>query len=78
MRFHEAGSRIEITIRSKAAPGRSFPVNVTTFEQPWRLKVSGGMPMGLFKGVRTYSLSEDGSGGTQFAGGLKKRVESGS
>jgi hypothetical protein len=54
-----------ITIRSKAAPGRTFPVKVTTFDAPRTLVFSGGMPLGLFKGVRTYRLTPSG-GGTRF------------
>ena len=54
-----------ITIRSKVAPGRAFPVKVTTFEPGKRLVFSGGMPLGLFKGVRTYTLTPTG-GGTDF------------
>ena len=55
----------EITIRSKVAPGRAFPVKVTAFEPGRRLQFSGGMPLGLFKGVRTYTLTPQG-GGTAF------------
>jgi uncharacterized protein YndB with AHSA1/START domain len=55
-----------ITIRSKAAPGRAFPVKVTTFEPGSRLVFSGGMPLGLFKGVRTYSLAAGPDGATTF------------
>jgi hypothetical protein len=51
-----------ITIRSKAAPGRTFPVKVTTFEAPRTMVFSGGMPLGLFKGVRTYRLTPSGAG----------------
>jgi uncharacterized protein YndB with AHSA1/START domain len=51
-----------ITIRSKVAPGRAFPVKVATFEPGRRLVFSGGMPLGLFKGVRTYTLAPDGTG----------------
>ena len=51
-----------ITIRSKVAPGRAFPVKVTTFDAPRRLQFSGGMPLGLFRGVRTYGLTPTGSG----------------
>jgi uncharacterized protein YndB with AHSA1/START domain len=51
-----------IRIRSKVAPGRAFPVKVMTFEPGRRLVFSGGMPLGLFKGVRTYTLTPDGSG----------------
>jgi uncharacterized protein YndB with AHSA1/START domain len=55
-----------IKIRSQAAPGRSFPVRVTTFDPPARLRFSGGMPFGLFRGVRTYTLSPDAPDGTVF------------
>jgi uncharacterized protein YndB with AHSA1/START domain len=54
-----------ITIRSKAAPGRTFPVKVTSFDPPRTLVFSGGMPLGLFKGVRTYRLTA-GDPGTRF------------
>lgn len=52
----------KITIRSEASPGRAFPVTVKSFEPPTRLVLSGGMPLGLFTGVRTYSLTPDGTG----------------
>jgi len=55
-----------VTIRSKAAPGRAFPVKVSAFEPPFRLRFSGGMPLGLFRGVRTYTLSSQDGGGTAF------------
>ena len=51
-----------ITIRSKAAPGRAFPVKVATFDAPRTMVFSGGMPLGLFKGVRTYRLTPSGQG----------------
>jgi hypothetical protein len=31
------------------------------------LRFAGGMPLGLFRGVRTYDLSPDGNGGVTFA-----------
>ena len=55
-----------VKIRSKAAPGRTFPVKVTVFEPSERLRFSGGMPLGLFRGVRTYALSLAADGGTTF------------
>jgi hypothetical protein len=55
-----------IKIRSQAAPGRAFPVKVTRFEPSVQLQFSGGMPFGLFRGVRTYDLSPDGNGGSAF------------
>jgi uncharacterized protein YndB with AHSA1/START domain len=55
-----------VKIRSQAAPGRTFPVRVTAVEPPVRLRFSGGMPLGLFRGVRTFDLSPDAAGGTVF------------
>lgn len=52
----------KITIRSAAAPGRAFPVRVTTFDAPGRLVFTGGMPLGLFRGVRTYTVDRAGDG----------------
>ena len=55
-----------IKIRSQAAPGRAFPVKVTGFDPPARLRFSGGMPLGLFRGVRTYELTDDADGQVKF------------
>jgi hypothetical protein len=55
-----------IKIRSKAAPGRAFPVTVTRFEPPAHLRFSGGMPFGLFRGVRTYEVSPGADGQATF------------
>jgi hypothetical protein len=55
-----------ITVRSKAAPGRAFPVKVTEFAPGQRMVWSGGMPLGLFKGVRTFTLTPEGNGSTRF------------
>jgi len=55
-----------IKIRSKAAPGRAFPVTVTRFEPPAHLRFSGGMPLGLFRGVRTYEVSPGADGHATF------------
>lgn len=56
----------KITIRSAVAPGRAFPVKVVAFDAPARLQFAGGMPLGLFRGVRTYTLTPDTNGGTRF------------
>lgn len=45
----------------KVNPGRAFPLKVSEFQAPRRMVFSGGMPLGLFKGVRTYTLEPDGS-----------------
>lgn len=58
------GSRLKVT--SSANPGRAFPVTVTEFRPPRSMTWSGGMPLGLFRGVRTFSLTPDNGGGTRF------------
>jgi uncharacterized protein YndB with AHSA1/START domain len=50
-----------VTIRSSVAPGRAFPVKVTRFEPSACLELTGGLPLGLFRGVRSYLLSGEDS-----------------
>lgn len=52
----------KIRVRSDAAPGRAFPVTVTVLEPPHRMQFTGGMPLGLFRGTRTYTVTPDGTG----------------
>jgi hypothetical protein len=52
----------KLTVRSEANPGRAFPVKVTEFEPVRRMTWRGGMPLGLFKGVRTFTLTPSGDG----------------
>ncbi len=47
---------------TKLSPGRAFPVKVTELTENKQMVWSGGMPLGLFKGVRTYSLEPAGEG----------------
>jgi hypothetical protein len=54
-----------IKVVSEANPKRAFAVQVTEFSPPQRMVWSGGMPLGLFKGVRTFALGPEG-GGTRF------------
>src|SRR3954467_8701647 len=55
-----------IKVHSEANPGRAFPVKVTEFRPGAHMTWSGGMPLGLFKGVRTFDLTPAGDGGTRF------------
>jgi hypothetical protein len=55
-----------IKVFSKVNPGRAFPVRVSEFVPGQKMVWSGGMPLGLFKGVRTFTLSPQGSGATTF------------
>lgn len=57
----------KIKVISEANPGRAFPVKVTEFAPAQKMTWSGGMPLGLFKGVRTFTLSPEGAGTTKFA-----------
>jgi hypothetical protein len=56
----------KITVRSHANPDRAFPVKVTEFAPGQRMTWSGGMPLGLFKGVRTFTLAPGTDGTTRF------------
>jgi hypothetical protein len=55
-----------IKVSTKLSPGRAFPAKVTEFEPGRRMVWSGGMPLGLFKGVRTFTLTPQGDGTTVF------------
>jgi hypothetical protein len=56
----------KITVVSKVNPGRAFPVEVTAFEPGRKMIWAGGMPLGLFKGVRTFTLAPEADGVTRF------------
>jgi hypothetical protein len=55
-----------ITVVSAVNSGRSFPVKVTEFVPGQRMVWTGGMPLGLFTGVRTFALAPEGDGVTRF------------
>ena len=56
----------KVTVSVTGNPGRSFPVKVTALDAPTRMVWTGGMPLGLFRGTRTYSLRAVGDT-TEFA-----------
>ena len=56
----------KVTVSVTANPGRSFPVKVTTLDAPSRMVWTGGMPLGLFKGIRTFTLTPGADGSTGF------------
>jgi hypothetical protein len=58
------GETIKVFV--KVNPGRAFAVKVTEFVPGQKMVWSGGMPLGLFKGVRTYTLSPLDGGVTKF------------
>jgi uncharacterized protein YndB with AHSA1/START domain len=53
------GGRLEIRVRSTSRP---FRLRVTEHRPGERLVLSGGMPLGLFVGTRTYSLAPSADG----------------
>ena len=53
------------TLWSSAVPGRGFRTRVTELDPPRRMVWEGGLPGGLFRGTRTFTL-EPGGGGTDF------------
>jgi uncharacterized protein YndB with AHSA1/START domain len=59
----EVGHSIELV--SIVSPKRTFKLNVEAMEAPSRMVWADGMPFGLFKGVRTYTLTP-ADGGTRF------------
>ena len=54
------------TLWSEAVPDRGFKTRVMQMEAPRRMVWQGGLPAGLFRGVRTFTLTA-ADGGTEFA-----------
>ena len=52
---------------TKLAPKRAFPAKVTEFVPEQRMVWSGGMPLGLFTGVRTFTLTPQADGSIEFS-----------
>jgi hypothetical protein len=57
------GEKLKVT--SEVNPKRAYPVKVTRFEPGRAMAWTGGVPLGLMKGVRTFSLTPEG-GATRF------------
>ena len=57
----------KIKVVSQANPKRAFPVKVTELTRGRSMTWTGGMPLGLFKGVRTFTLTPQSGGPTTFA-----------
>jgi uncharacterized protein YndB with AHSA1/START domain len=56
-----------VTVHPKINPGRAFPVKVTEFEAPRKMVWTGGMPFGIFKGARTFTLTPRQNGDVEFS-----------
>jgi hypothetical protein len=57
----------KITVHSAVAPGRAFPVKVVVDQDAGTMTWTGGMPLGIFRGVRTFALAATTGGGTEFS-----------
>jgi len=53
------GSKIALT--SSVDPTRAFKIRVTELSPSRRMVFAGGMPLGLFRGVRTYDVTPTGA-----------------
>ncbi|MEP7117795.1 MAG: SRPBCC domain-containing protein [Acidobacteriota bacterium] len=54
------------TVTVHAKVGRAFPLTVVELVSSERMVLSGGMPLGLFTGTRTYALSPRADGLIEF------------
>jgi hypothetical protein len=57
----------KITIYAKISPKRAFKVTVSEFNVNRKMVWSSGMPLGLFKGVRTFTLEPLQNGQVRFS-----------
>lgn len=67
-----------LTLKSELSP-RPFKLRVDAFDPPSRMTWTGGMPLGLFRGVRTFELQPSGAGTTfrmreEFSGPLSGMI----
>lgn len=58
------GNRIRLV--SKVNPKRAFKLTVSEVDEPRHMVWSDSMPLGLFRGVRTFKLAPVGDGSTAF------------
>ena len=56
-----------IKVHAPINPGRTFSIRVAEMDAPRRMAWTSGMPLGLFRGTRTFELTPSGTGQTRFA-----------
>ncbi|MDX2075499.1 MAG: SRPBCC domain-containing protein [bacterium] len=56
----------KVVAHNKISPNRAFPAKVTEFVIGEKMAWTGGMPLGLFKGVRTFTLAPKADGTIDF------------
>ncbi len=60
----QQGKKIKLV--SELQPKRGFSLKVTDMSAPQRMTWTGGMPLGLFTGRRTFSIDPAGDGSATF------------
>lgn len=60
----DVGPRGRFTLWSEATGDRAFRISVTAFEAPTRMVWTSGMPLGLFRGTRTFAVTPTAEGCT--------------
>jgi len=71
----------KIKLQAKVAPDRTFDLAVSEFAPGSRMVWEDGMPMGMFSGVRTFTLTPQADGSTAFtmaetfSGGMLGMIE---
>jgi hypothetical protein len=56
----------KIKVHAAVSPGRAFPVKVVLDEAGGTMTWTGGMPLGLFRGVRTFTVMPTAEGRSEF------------
>ena len=56
----------KVTVHAKATPGRAFPLTVAELEPARSMVWKGGLPLGLFTGTRTFTLTPQPDGTVAF------------
>ena len=56
------GERITAQVRLGSGAVRSVTMRVTALEPPLRMEWTGGLPLGLFVGLRTFTVTPRGTG----------------
>jgi hypothetical protein len=65
------GAKVTVFVAQSA--GRAFPVRVTELDAPGRMVWAGGMPFGLFRGVRVFEVAASSAGTSAFS--MRERYE---
>jgi len=63
----EIGEGSKIGLTSIVNPDRQFKLDVSGVEPPHRMVWSDGMPLGLFRGARSFEVIPNGDGTTEFS-----------